>query len=77
MLYSPLDTGGTLTYTRRLGNVQDIFWMYYNRSIYVLCPGGRSMYLLLEIVFAELQLCVYVFQSFPGLLKSMINIVYD
>ena len=51
--------------------------MYYNRSIYVLCPGGRSMYLLLEIVFAELQLCVYVFQSFPGLLKSMINIVYD
>ena len=34
--YYPLDTGHKL-------NVLDVFWTSYVRSIYILCPGGKTL----------------------------------
>ena len=58
------------TYIRRSEDVQDVFWTFYVRSIYVLCPGGICIFqyeyfVLYSFVLYSMVLCNrFVFECF-------------
>ena len=64
----PLDARCKLTYIRPSEVVQDVFWTFYVRSIYVLCPGVSGFilnYVLSKLLFhthhEQYKLCIFVF----------------